>query len=153
MDRVEDGDTIPVTNHNSHPDRRAQPRIMPRLHVACKRYSLTMKIDSYLPQRVESAPNLIDKQRKRLLQSQQIIALIGLLLFAFACNLPLGYVRATARKFSVRWFVLIHISIPFIIVLRRLLGFNWHWIPLTLGCAVAGQILGAKMRRRALDKA
>jgi len=87
------------------------------------------------------------------LQSSQIIALVGLLLFAFCFNLPLGYIRATARKFSVRWFVLVHLSIPFIIILRRMLGFNWHWIPLTLGCAVAGQIIGARLRRRTLEKA
>ena len=152
MNRVKYCNTIPVTNHSWNPDRRAQPRIMPRLHVACKRYSFAMKIDSYRHRRVELSLTFFRPKRKYLLQSQQIISLIGLLLFSFSCNLPLGYIRATARKFSVRWFVLIHISIPFIIILRRFLGFNWHWIPLTLGCAVAGQIIGAKMRRRALDK-
>lgn len=87
------------------------------------------------------------------MQSQQILPLIALLLFAFGSNLPLGYFRETTRKFSVLWFVLVHASIPFIIILRLSLGFSWCWIPFTLACAVAGQIIGARIRRRALNKA
>lgn len=74
--------------------------------------------------------------------------LTSLLVFALGVNLPLGYMRETSRKFSVRWFVLIHLSVPFIIALRIMLSFPWHVIPLTLACAVLGQILGARIRRR-----
>lgn len=78
----------------------------------------------------------------------RILQLIILLIFAFAVNLPLGYIRENSRKFSLRWFVLIHISIPFIIALRTLQGFSWHLIPLTIACAIAGQILGGQLRRK-----
>ena len=78
----------------------------------------------------------------------RILQLIILLIFAFAVNIPLGYIRETSRKFSVRWFVLIHISIPFIIALRSLQGFSWHLIPLTIGCAIAGQLIGGQLRRK-----
>lgn len=80
----------------------------------------------------------------------QILPLALLLLFAFTSNLPLGYWRATSRKYSLRWLLLIHLSIPFIIMLRSFFGFTWHWIPLTLICAVSGQLLGGRLRRRTL---
>ena len=88
------------------------------------------------------------KNKEKTLQADQTLPLISLLLFAFGSNLPLGYIRETTRKFSPLWFLLIHASIPFIIVLRITLGFNWCWIPLTLGCAVAGQIIGARIRKK-----
>jgi len=74
--------------------------------------------------------------------------LAGLLLFAFIINLPLGFMRETSPKYSLRWFVYIHVSIPFIIVLRLREGFGWRIIPLTIACAVFGQILGGRIRRR-----
>lgn len=76
-----------------------------------------------------------------------ILPLVALLIFSFGVNLPLGYLRETSRKFSLRWFVLIHLSIPFIVALRYLLGFDWHIIPLTLICAVVGQVAGSRIRR------
>lgn len=78
----------------------------------------------------------------------RILQLTILLIFAFTVNLPLGYLRETSQKFSLRWFVLIHISIPFIIALRIIQGFSWHMIPLTFGCAIAGQIIGGQLRRK-----
>ncbi|MEA3544602.1 MAG: hypothetical protein U9R69_05200 [Thermodesulfobacteriota bacterium] len=83
--------------------------------------------------------------------TDQILSLAILLLFAFGSNLPLGYLRETSCKFSFRWFVLIHLSIPFIVVLRSMLGFSWYLIPFTLACAVAGQLLGGQLRRRTLE--
>jgi hypothetical protein len=74
--------------------------------------------------------------------------LAGLLLFAFLINLPLGFLRETSPKYSLRWFVYIHLSIPFIIALRLREGFGWRIIPLTIACAVFGQILGGRIRRR-----
>ena len=71
-----------------------------------------------------------------------------MLLFAFFSNIPLGYLRETSRKYSVRWFVYIHLSIPFIIGLRLANNISWRAIPLTLGLAVAGQIIGSRLRRR-----
>ena len=81
------------------------------------------------------------------MSADYILPLAALLIFSFGANLPLGYLRETSRKFSLRWFVLIHLSIPFIIVLRSLLGFDWHIIPLTLVCAVFGQLAGSRIRR------
>ena len=81
-------------------------------------------------------PNLLDP------------ALLGILCFALFSNIPLGYLREGVPRFSVRWFVYIHLSIPFIIGLRIVNGVSWRVIPLTLSLAVAGQILGSRARRR-----
>ena len=80
----------------------------------------------------------------------RMLQLAFLLIFAFAVNVPLGYIRETSQKFSLRWLVLIHISIPFIIALRTIQGFSWHLIPLTIGCAIAGQLIGGQLRRKRL---
>ena len=77
-----------------------------------------------------------------------LYALAGLILFAFLSNIPLGYLRQNCEKFSFGWYFYIHISIPLIIYLRVKSGFSWHFIPLTLGAAVGGQILGGIINRR-----
>ena len=75
-------------------------------------------------------------------------ALFGLLAFAIFSNIPLGYLRQGSPKYSVRWFVYIHISIPFIIGLRLANHISWHIIPLTFGFAIAGQMIGSHLYRQ-----
>lgn len=82
------------------------------------------------------------------MQPDQILKLTVLLVFALTSNIPLGYLRETSRKFSLRWFILVHLSIPFIVLLRDSFGFSWQWIPLTLVCAVVGQMIGSRCRRK-----
>lgn len=79
----------------------------------------------------------------------QTVTLGALLGFAFFANLPLGFLREGSDKFSLRWFLYIHLSIPVIIALRVAYGFGWSVVPFTIGCAVAGQLLGGHLRRRA----
>ena len=81
-------------------------------------------------------PNLLDP------------ALLGILCFALFSNIPLGYLREGVPRFSVRWFVYIHLSIPFIIGLRIANDVSWRAIPFTLGMAVAGQLIGSRSARR-----
>ena len=75
-------------------------------------------------------------------------ALIGILCFALFSNIPLGFLRQGAPRFSLRWFVYIHLSIPFIIGLRIANDVSWRAIPLTLGLSVAGQIIGGRIQRQ-----
>jgi hypothetical protein len=65
---------------------------------------------------------------------------------AFFSNLPLGYLRKAVRKFSALWFLYIHASIPFLILLRLGMGISYWYIPFSLVCAVAGQVAGARSR-------
>jgi len=74
--------------------------------------------------------------------------LASVLLFAFFSNIPLGYLREGTRKYSLRWFVFIHLSIPFIIGLRLANNISWRAIPFTIVLAVAGQLVGSRLRRR-----
>lgn len=77
-----------------------------------------------------------------------LFALAGLILLGFLANIPLGYVRQNYEKFSFGWYFYIHISIPFIIYLRVRTGYDWHVIPLTIGAAIGGQVVGGIMKRR-----
>lgn len=79
---------------------------------------------------------------------QASYSLIALIAFALLVNLPLGYLRAGARKYSAYWFAYVHLSIPFIVLLRLEQGLTWRVIPLTLGSTVAGQYLGGLLRNR-----
>ena len=72
----------------------------------------------------------------------------GLILFAFAINIPLGFLRQNYEKFSFGWYFYVHISIPVIIYLRIKSGYSWKFIPLTLGGAVVGQLLGGIIHKR-----
>ncbi len=70
------------------------------------------------------------------------------LLFALLSNLPLGYLRQGVKKRSALWFLYIHLSIPFIIILRLHYAISWHIIPATVTCAVIGQLCGGIIRKR-----
>jgi len=72
---------------------------------------------------------------------------LTLIAVAFTANLPLGYLRQAARKFSFKWFLYIHISIPFIILLRMYMGLSYWYIPFSLGSAVAGQLVGGRLNK------
>ncbi|KAF0218709.1 MAG: hypothetical protein FD174_2492 [Geobacteraceae bacterium] len=77
-----------------------------------------------------------------------LVTLLGLIIVAFVINLPLGYLRQSCEKFTFAWYFYIHISIPVIIYLRIKSGYSWKYIPLTLGGAFAGQLLGGIIHKR-----
>ena len=76
------------------------------------------------------------------------LSLALLTLAALLINLPLGYLRQNYEKFTFPWYFYIHISIPAIIYLRIKFGFSWSVVPLTVGGAVVGQLLGGIIHRR-----
>ena len=82
------------------------------------------------------------------MNSEINIALVSLLAFALLSNIPLGYLRMGSPKYSVRWFVYIHLSVPFIIGLRISNNISWKVIPFSIGLAVAGQMIGSRLYRR-----
>ena len=70
-------------------------------------------------------------------------ALIALALLA---NVPLGYLRSRSRRLSWRWFVWVHASIPLIAACRILSHFSLTVAPCLVGAAVAGQLVGGRIR-------
>ena len=60
-------------------------------------------------------------------------------------NLPFGYFRGKAKRFSFKWFLYIHIPIPFIFLARVLSQLDFRYIPLFVLAAVIGQLWGGRM--------
>jgi hypothetical protein len=73
-----------------------------------------------------------------------VISAIVLLL-----NLPFGYWRAGARKFSLRWVLAVHVPVPLVIGLRLVSGIGWHMVtfPVVIGAFFGGQFLGGLFKR------
>lgn len=65
-------------------------------------------------------------------------------LVAFLLNLPFGYMREGSRKFSLRWFLYIHLPIPFIILMRIRAGLGLEAIPFLFFSSFLGQFLGGR---------
>ena len=60
-------------------------------------------------------------------------------------NLLFGYLRNRTRKFSIKWFLCIHLPIPLIFLARTSSHLGIGYIPLFVLAALTGQILGGKM--------
>jgi len=62
-------------------------------------------------------------------------------------NVPFGFWRAGAKKFSRHWFLAIHIPVPFIISLSFLFNVGWHPVtfPVLASAFFAGQFIGGRL--------
>lgn len=66
------------------------------------------------------------------------VSLISII--ALVVNIPLGCWRHRVRKFSLSWFIAVHLSVPLIIYLRLKTGVPMVWVPVTIGFAIVGQL-------------
>lgn len=87
-----------------------------------------------------------------------VAKLLAFIAFAIAVNIPFGSYRNLTRKFSIPWWLAIHLPIPFVVYFRGLMlglpGIRFATF-LTLNTSLAlavslppsvyGQILGRKM--------
>ena len=73
------------------------------------------------------------------------LAALGILVL----NLPFGYGRAGARRFSLAWFCWVHAPVPLAIGMRLLAGVGSQLatLPLFVGSYWLGQFLGGRLRR------
>ena len=71
--------------------------------------------------------------------------LVALSFFTFIINIPFGYCRGKSRRFSLRWFLCIHVPVVLIFAFRIFLGTDLQIIPLLVVAALAGQILGGRL--------
>lgn len=76
-----------------------------------------------------------------------------LFLFTIAVNVPFGFWREGVTKFSVAWFIAVHAAVPLILGVRLALGIEFEWLnlPFLVFAYFAGQAVGARLRRRAVD--
>jgi hypothetical protein len=66
----------------------------------------------------------------------------------FLVNLPFGYWRGGARRFTPRWFAAVHAPVPVVIVMRLALGVRWQLmnLPVLLAAYFLGQLAGNRAR-------
>ncbi len=76
--------------------------------------------------------------------------LIIVLVLVFILNLPFGYWREGVKKFSIYWFLAVHLPIPVVVFLRLYfeLGFQWWTYPFMIAVFFGGQWFGAFFRRK-----
>lgn len=64
----------------------------------------------------------------------------------FLINLPMGYWRSKVKKFSLQWFLAIHLPVPFVVFLRHYsgIGFELYTYPIIITAYFGGQFIGAR---------
>ncbi len=85
--------------------------------------------------------------KKKSEEKDRTMSIIELMLVVFLINLPFGYWRRTATRFSRHWMMAVHIPVPFVFLLRLSSGFGWNVIPLLMLSFAAGQFTGGKLRK------
>ena len=60
-------------------------------------------------------------------------------------NVPMGYWRNAVRKYSVQWFLAIHLAVPLIFLMRIKAGLGFIYIPGLIVSAVLGQLIGGRL--------
>lgn len=72
-------------------------------------------------------------------------AILALFVLTLLLNLPFGYARSKAKRYSFRWFLFIHAPIPIIFIIRIFSHVQMEYIPVFVVAAVIGQVLGGKL--------
>ncbi len=72
-----------------------------------------------------------------------------LVLAVLAINIPFGFWRAGVKKFSLPWFLAVHVPVILGIVVRILSNLGWSLVlfPALIGSFFLGQFLGGKLRQ------
>ena len=81
-----------------------------------------------------------------------IVLIVSIIVFII--NIPFGYWRASEKKFSLNWFLSIHVPIPFVILLRIYsnIGFAFYTYPIIVFSFFAGQFLGKILYKQRVKK-
>lgn len=68
-------------------------------------------------------------------------------IITFIINLPFGYLRGSFRKFSFLWFLMIHLPVPVVILVRKFhhLHLSWKLAPFLIGSFFLGQWFGRNL--------
>jgi hypothetical protein len=84
----------------------------------------------------------------RVLAKVIILSLSAVAVGVALLNVPFGYWRAGTRRFSLPWFLAIHLPVPIVVAMRVLSGhgFNLATIPVLVAAFFTGQFLGARIR-------
>ena len=79
--------------------------------------------------------------------SDYVIRLIIVALIVFLVNIPFGMLRSREKRFSLKWFLYIHLPIPLVVLARIYgdIGFTFYTYPVLIGAFFLGQFVGRKM--------
>jgi len=79
-----------------------------------------------------------------------VINLLVVSLVVLALNVPFGYWRANVKRFSLQWYLAIHVPVLFIIGLRLAfhLGFAWYTYVALVSAFFLGQQFGTLVIKR-----
>lgn len=69
----------------------------------------------------------------------------AIFLLTLSINIFFGRLRIKTEKFSLKWFLCIHLPIPFVFLARVSSHVSAWFIPLFVVAALAGQVLGGKI--------
>lgn len=64
----------------------------------------------------------------------------------FALTVPMGVWRVSVPRFSIRWFLAVHLFVPVVFLIRSHLGLGAAYIPLMVLFSIAGHIVGGKLK-------
>ena len=80
-----------------------------------------------------------------------MIKLLLISLLVLALNVPFGYWRANVKRFSLQWYLAIHVPVVFVVTLRIVfhLGFAWYTYVFMLAAFFMGQKFGGHLIKRA----
>lgn len=87
------------------------------------------------------------KMNQEVSTAMKVSSIILLMSLVFVLNLPFGYWRASAVKYSRDWILAVHIPVPVIIVLRFIMSMGWPVLPFSLVAFFLGQYAGGKLHR------
>ncbi|HEY9246918.1 MAG TPA: hypothetical protein VIO11_08745 [Candidatus Methanoperedens sp.] len=76
-----------------------------------------------------------------------MLSLIELMLAVLLINVPFGYWRSRADRFSRQWMMAVHIPVPLVFLLRIISGFGLTIIPLLVLSFATGQFIGGNIRK------
>jgi hypothetical protein len=76
-----------------------------------------------------------------------LVRIVAVLAVVVLVTLPFGFYRAYTRKFSVRWFLAIHVPVILVFLARFEAHLSYAFIPFTCLAFTAAQMLGARAGR------
>ncbi|MBF0327819.1 MAG: hypothetical protein HQL10_01525 [Nitrospirae bacterium] len=74
-----------------------------------------------------------------------MFSVLEITLLAFVLNIPFGYIRNHSKKFSLLWWLCVHIPVPLVIIIRLTLEVDYRLIPIFILISIAGQFIGGKI--------
>jgi hypothetical protein len=77
------------------------------------------------------------------------ISLWEVALAVLLLNIPFGFWRDGTKRFSLPWFLAVHLPVPIVVALRILSALGWRLItfPVLIGSFFLGQFLGGKVHQ------